>query len=266
MSVEPEAFLHDVGGIPLEVRRAGPGPQEAPTLVFLHEGLGSAGLWRDFPARLAAATGCGWMAYSRAGYGRSGPAALPRPVTYLHHEALEVLPEVLRALDIGEHVLIGHSDGGSVALIHAGAAALTGLRGVVTEAAHVFNEELSRQGIREAVAAYEAGDLRGRLARHHDHVDVAFRGWSDTWLSDAFLTWNLEAYLPGIRVPALVMQGLDDGYGTPAQVEAIVRGIGARAEALLLPGCGHTPHREAPDVTLAAMAAFVMQVTGRGAV
>lgn len=250
-----------IAGVPLEVVWHGPPPTQAPTLVFLHEGLGSAGLWRDFPQRLAEATGCAALIYSRAGYGRSGPVSLPRPTTYLHHEALEVLPELLRHLNVQHHLLIGHSDGGSIALIHAGGAPQPGLQGVITEAAHVFNEDIIPPAIRQTVQGYENGDLRARLARHHDDVDIAFRGWSDTWLSPAFRHWNLEEYLPRIGVPLLVIQGEDDGYGTPKQVDAIVTQAGGPAQPLMLPNCGHTPHREAAEATFEAMKAFIERVT-----
>lgn len=250
-----------IGGVPLEVVWYGPSPAEATTLVFLHEGLGSAALWRDFPERLAEATGCAALVYSRAGYGQSGPVSLPRPTRYLHHEGLEVLPELLRVLGVGRHVLIGHSDGGSIALINAGGAPQAGLCGVITEAAHVFNESIIPPAIRQTVNLYEKGDLRGKLARYHRDVDMAFRGWSDTWLSEEFLHWNLEEYLPRIRVPLLAIQGEDDGYGTARQVEAIVSQAGGRAEALVLPNCAHTPHREATEATFRAMREFIGRVT-----
>lgn len=244
-----------IDGLPLEVHLSG--PPDVPTLVFLHEGLGSAGLWRDFPAKLAGATGCAALVYSRAGYGQSGPVILPRPVTYLHHEALVVLPELLAHLNVQNHILIGHSDGGSIALINAGGAARPGLLGVITEAAHVFNEPMIPPAIREAVEQYENGDLRAKLARYHQHVDVAFRGWSDTWLSQEFTHWNLEEYIPGIRVPLLVIQGEDDHYGSEKQVDAIVNQAGVWAQKLMLPGCAHTPHREAAQATFEAMQEFI---------
>ncbi|GHF38466.1 pimeloyl-ACP methyl ester carboxylesterase [Deinococcus metalli] len=252
-------------GTALDVRWHGPPPGAAPTLVFLHEGLGSADLWRDYPARLAGAVGCGALVYTRAGYGRSGPATLPRPTDYLHREALEVLPALLEQQGVREHVLIGHSDGGSIALIHAGGAPRPGLRGVITEAAHVFNEAVTRASIRAVTDAYATTDLRDRLARHHDDVDMAFRGWSDVWLSDGFRDWTIGSVLPGVTVPLLVIQGEDDGYGTAAQVEAIVSQTCGPAEALVLPHCAHVPHREAVDATFAAMEAFcrrVLRATG----
>ncbi|SEJ49539.1 Pimeloyl-ACP methyl ester carboxylesterase [Deinococcus reticulitermitis] len=248
-----------IAGIPLEVVWHGPRPAEAPTLVFLHEGLGCVKMWRDFPARLAEAAGCGALVYSRAGYGQSGPATLPRPTRYLHDEGLSVLPELLEALGVRDHIVIGHSDGGSIALIYAGGAPRPGLRGVITEAAHVFNEPLSHASIQAARIAYETTDLRSKLARFHRDVDHAFWGWNGVWLSDDFWTWNIEEYLPRIRVPLLVMQGEDDQYGTPAQVEAICSGAGGPAQKLLLPHCAHTPHREAPEATFTAMHAFVVE-------
>ncbi|GGK37829.1 hydrolase [Deinococcus malanensis] len=252
-----------VGGQQLEYIWHGPPPSQAPTLVFLHEGLGSLRLWRDFPQALSTATGCGALVYSRAGYGNSSPAPLPRPVTYLHHEAQDVLPQVLARCGVRECVLVGHSDGGSIALIYAGSVAQPGLLGVITEAAHVFVEDVTLRGVQAAREAYQSGDLRARLARHHAQVDVAFGGWNDTWLSPAFRDWNLEKFLPGVRVPLLALQGKDDEYGTPAQVQAIVSQAAGPAEGHLLPECGHTPHREARETVLDAMTAFVRQVAVR---
>ncbi|ACO47172.1 alpha/beta hydrolase [Deinococcus deserti] len=249
-----------IGGQQLEFSWHGPPPSQAPTLVFLHEGLGSVKLWRDFPQALAQATGCGALVYSRAGYGNSSAVPLPRPVTYLHHEAQEVLPQVLAQCEVREFVLVGHSDGGSIALIYAGSVAHPGLLGVITEAAHVFVEDVTVRGVQAAREAYLSGDLRARLARHHAQVDVAFSGWNDTWLSPSFRDWNLEKFLPGIQVPLLVLQGEDDEYGTPKQVQAIVSQVSGPAEGHLLPGCGHTPHREAREAVLHAMTAFMQQL------
>jgi len=248
------------GGARLEYRWAGPGPREAATIVFLHEGLGSAGLWRDFPARLAAATGCGAVAFSRAGYGASDPAALPRPIRFMHDEAA-VLGEVIAALGIGDHVLFGHSDGASISLIHAGDAPAPGLRGVVLEAPHVFTEPHGLASIAAIRDVYRTTDLRARLARHHGaNVDVAFRGWNDVWLDPDFAAWNIEAYLSAIRVPILVVQGEDDEYGTWAQAEAIRRQSGGPVDVFPIPRCGHSPHREHPEIVLEAAAAFVRRV------
>ncbi|WP_281016681.1 MULTISPECIES: alpha/beta hydrolase [unclassified Minwuia] len=239
-----------------------------PTLVLLHEGLGCVDLWRAFPDELAARTGCGVLAYSRYGYGRSAPCALPRPISYMHDDARTVLPELLRHLDIGDHVLIGHSDGGSIALINAGASAAPGLRGVVTMAAHIFIEDVSVRSIAAASEAFATGRLRQALERYHGtNVDCAFRGWADSWLNPEFLHWNLEEFLPTIRVPCLVMQGETDAYGTAAQVEGIVAGVGSgagiggRAEALMLTDCGHAPHQDQPQATLNAIGAFVAGIS-----
>jgi len=247
-----------VGGKRLEVVWHGPGPGDAPTLVFLHEGLGCAAMWRDFPARLAAATRCGALVYSRLGYGRSGPCPLPRPVRYMHEEGLEVLPELLEVAQIRQCVLVGHSDGGSIAIIYAGGTPAAPLRGLITEAAHVFCEDMTLRSIREAGEMYRKGSLRSKLERYHgDNTDCAFRGWHDAWLHPDFRPWHLGEYLPGIEVPMLILQGEDDPYGTAAQVEAIRSQVGAAAQVLMLPGCGHCPHREQPDAALEAMAGFI---------
>ncbi len=252
-----------VDGRRLEMDWHGPGPDAAPTLVFLHEGLGCVGMWKGFPRQLAEATGCGALVYSRAGYGRSDPCDLPRPLRYMHDEGLSVLPEVLAAAGVRECILVGHSDGGSIALVYAGGTEAVPLRGVITEAAHVFCEDLSVRSITAAREAYLGGDLRAGLARYHgDNVECAFRGWNDAWLDPEFRHWNLEAYLPGVRVPVLALQGEDDAYGTRAQVEAIAGQVGGGAEVMLLTDCGHAPHRDQPGKTLAAMTRFVTAVLG----
>lgn len=253
----------EAGGKRLESRWVGPGPSEAPTLVFLHEGLGSVSLWRDFPDRLAAATGCGALVYSRAGYGASDPMELPRPVGYMHHEAISVLPEVLARAEIVNAILVGHSDGGSIALIHAAAYPESPVRALVLEAPHVFVEEISVRSIAEAAEAFRTTDLPGRLARHHgDNLEVAFWGWNRVWLDPEFRRWNVEESLPRVRVPALVIQGREDPYGTLAQVESIRRRSGGPVETLVLDECGHSPHRDHPEAVLEAMAGFVRRVVG----
>jgi pimeloyl-ACP methyl ester carboxylesterase len=247
------------GGRELEYRWAGSGPAAAPCLVFLHEGLGSVSLWRDFPDRLASATGLRALVFSRSGYGRSEPATLPRPVRYMHEEALTVLPELLAQLEIGRHLLVGHSDGASIALIHAGGTAAQNLAGLALLAPHVFNEELCVASIRAARSAYETGDLRDRLKRHHADVDNAFWGWNRIWLDPEFRHWNIEEYLAAIRAPVLAIQGHDDEYGTVAQIEAIEAQVpGART--LLLENCRHSPHRDQPERTLAALVDFIREV------
>jgi pimeloyl-ACP methyl ester carboxylesterase len=242
----------------LEYRWIGPTRSGAPPLVFLHEGLGSAALWRDFPERLAARTGSGALVYSRYGFGASDPLREPRGPDYLEREALDALPEVLGELDIDDPVLIGHSDGATIALIHA--AAGRAVRGLVLEAPHVFVEEETIRGIRQARAAYENEDLRERLGRWHTDVDATFRGWADVWLMPGFRSWNIEGALGRVRCPVLVIQGEDDPYGTTAQVEAIARGTSGRVETLVLAGCGHAPHAEEPEVVLDGMARFVAGV------
>jgi pimeloyl-ACP methyl ester carboxylesterase len=252
-------LLHLVaGGSRLEYEWHGPRPEAAPTLVFLHEGLGCVTMWRDFPARLAAATGLGALVYSRAGYGGSDPVPVPRPLRFMHDEALLVLPEVLKAVGIREAILVGHSDGGSIALIHAGGVPATKVQALILEAPHVFAEDLSVRSIALAAESYRQGDLRARLERHHGaNVDVAFWGWNRAWLDPGFRSWNIEEYLPRVQCPVLVIQGEDDEYGTLAQIAGIKAGCGGPVLRLVLPGCGHSPHRAQPDGTLLAMANFV---------
>lgn len=246
----------------VEYRWAGAPLRDAalPVVVFLHEGLGCVALWKDFPDQLAQATGLPVLVYSRTGYGGSSPCALPRPISYMHDEGERELPALLSALGIGAHILIGHSDGASIALIYAGAQEHPDLRGVAVMAPHTFCEEISVSSIRAAGKAYAEGDLRARLAKYHgDNVDCAFRGWCDAWLDPAFLQWNIESYVDRIRVPLLVIQGEADEYGTAAQVERIARRA-PQAETLLLPACGHSPQRDQPAATLRALSAFITRL------
>lgn len=250
-----------VNGKRVEIAWHGPGPANAPTLVFLHEGLGCVAMWRDFPAKLAAATGCGALVYSRFGYGRSDSCMLPRPVQFMHEEGLYVLPQLLEVAGVRECVIIGHSDGGSIALIYAGGTPAPQLRGLIAEAPHVFREEIGVHSIQKARAAYQHGDLRQKLLKYHgDNTDCAFLGWNEAWLAPDFAQWNLEAYLPTITVPLLVIQGENDEYGTSAQVEAIARQAGTGAKVLFLPNCGHAPHREQEAMTLEAMTHFIKRL------
>lgn len=254
-----------VAGHRLEHVWHGPGPGDAPTLVFLHEGLGSVSLWRDFPRRLAEATGCGALVYSRAGYGRSDPAPPPWPVRYMHEEAA-VLEEVLDRAAVSEAVLVGHSDGGSIALIHAGSHPGGRVRALVLLAPHVFVEDVGLRSIAAAGDQFRAGDLRRALERHHGpNVDGAFWGWNGVWLDPAFRSWNIEEFLPRIRVPVLVVQGADDPYGTLRQVDAIAAGCAGPVERLVLPQCAHAPHREQPERTLEAAIAFLTRCMGQRA-
>jgi pimeloyl-ACP methyl ester carboxylesterase len=245
-----------IGGCELEYRQIAAHQVGRPELVFLHEALGSAALWRDFPDRVAAATGCRTLVYTRTGLGGSTPLErTPREPDYLHREALEVLPEVLARLAIERPVLIGHSDGASLALIHAGARRWE-VAGVVAMAPHVFVEDVTLQGIAQAVRAWETTDLPARLARHHRDAAASFRGWADTWLAPAFRDWNIESCLPGIGCPVLAIQGEDDEYGSMAQLAAIARQA-PDVELLALADCRHAPHRDQPAAVLEAVVRFV---------
>ena len=252
-----------VNGARLEIARINPQATTKTTLVFLHEGLGSTFMWRDFPAKLTAVTGCKAFVFSRLGYGESDSCPLPRPIRFMHDEGLTVLPEVLKAARIDDYILIGHSDGGSIALIHAGDLPTKGLRGVVTEAAHVFCEELTVQSIRKAKTDFLTGDLRKQLEKYHSaNTDTAFWGWNDVWLHPDFIHWNIEDYLPHIQVPILAIQGEDDNYGTKAQIEAIVQQAGGGTETVMLSACGHAPHCDREKAVLAAMNGFIRGLIG----
>jgi pimeloyl-ACP methyl ester carboxylesterase len=244
----------------VEIERLRAIDPDRPTLVFLHEGLGSIAQWRDFPARLAQRTGCGALIYSRFGYGRSDPVSLPRPLRYMHDEAL-VLAELLERTGITEHVLVGHSDGGSIALIYAAHNTTRGLCGVISEAAHVFCEAKTVAAIERARADFVSGELRTALERHHGaNTDIAFFGWCDAWLDPAFRDWDIRPELRSIRAPILALQGADDAYGTESQLDAICQQAGAGADARILPHCGHAPHRDQPQVALDAMVTFVERI------
>jgi pimeloyl-ACP methyl ester carboxylesterase len=250
-----------VGGRTLETAWWGPAPDAAPTLVLMHEGLGSVALWRGFPAAVAAASGCGAFAWSRAGYGASDPVPPPRPVRYMHHEAA-LVGGVLDAAGIGPCILVGHSDGASIAALYAGTVNDPRVRGLALLAPHFFVEDVTIAGIEAARERYRTGDLRARLARYHAQVDATFWGWNGVWLNPEFRAWNIVEQASGIRVPTLILQGLADPYGTRAQVEVAAGFLGARLESLLLEGVGHSPHLEAADTTLAAVAAFARRVLG----
>lgn len=246
-----------IDGRTLETKWWGPGPDAAPTLVLLHEGLGCIQLWRDFPDALVAATGCGVFAYSRFGYGWSDPVSLPRPMSYMHDEALIVLPRVLDASGVRRAVLIGHSDGGSIAAIYAGAAHDPRVLGLVMMAAHFFVEDVNIASIQEVKQTYEQGELRKRLAKYHRDVDVAFRGWNDAWLDPRFRTFDITEHLGRIRVPVLALQGADDPYGTDDQMRVLERAIQCTIETRLIESVRHSPHLEARDATLEAIVPFV---------
>jgi len=225
------------------------------TIVMLHEGLGSVAMWNDFPERIAKTTGCGVLVYSRYGHGKSERLEERRSVDYMHHEAKVVLPEILAQNKIQDPIVLGHSDGASIALIYAGTFPER-VRGLILEAPHVFVEEF---GLRSTVAIrklYESGDLREKLSRYHDHADEMFRGWNDIWLNPQFRSWNIEEYLGPITCPTLVIQGENDEYGTLAHLEAIQRRVPG-TQTLILPRCGHSPHRDQPELTLDTISKFV---------
>ena len=247
----------EIRGCRLEYEWRGPSSAEAPTFVFLHEGLGCVSMWKNFPARVADATGYGALIYSRAGYGASDPVALPRPVRFMHEEALQTLPLVLEAMQIRDAILVGHSDGGSISLIYAGSLRDRRIRALVLEAPHVFVEDITVRSIANAARSYETDDLKRRLGRYHKNVDNAFWGWNQVWLNPEFRRWNIEEYLPQIQLPLLVIQGEQDNFGTLRQVELIERGCAGQVQKLILPDCGHSPHRDQPQQVLQVITNFL---------
>jgi pimeloyl-ACP methyl ester carboxylesterase len=253
----------DIGAQQLEFRFIGPQPDTAPTLVLLHEGLGSVGLWGDFPEKLSNATSAGVFAYSRAGYGKSSPVILPRPLSYMHDEARETLPQLLDAIGFKRGLLIGHSDGASIAAIYAGSHQDHRIGGLVLIAPHFFTEDAGIASIVEAKKAYETGDLRARLSRWHADVDNAFKGWNGAWLDPGFRKWDITEFLAYIRVPVLIVQGKDDQYGTVKQIEVAQEECYCPVEVALLPGARHSPQRETPDATLKAISEFVARALAR---
>jgi pimeloyl-ACP methyl ester carboxylesterase len=250
----------DWAGRPVQIELAWVGVPDssAPLLVFLHEGLGSVSMWRDFPARLCGALGWRGLVYSRPGYGQSTPRAAGERwgTDFMHRQAEELLPALLDALAVqGRYALFGHSDGGSIALLHA-AHAPQRVAAAVVLAPHILVEEFGLASIRQARQQYLHGDLHRRLARHHADVDSAFFGWNDIWLAPAFARWNISARLPYIRCPVLAVQGTEDAYGTLAQIDGIAAALpGTRL--LTLPACGHSPHRDQPEAVIAACQALL---------
>jgi pimeloyl-ACP methyl ester carboxylesterase len=241
----------------LEYRRIGPPPDAAPMLVLLHEGLGSVAVWDRFPDELAATTRAGVLAFSRAGYGRSSPSKLPRAVTFMHEEAREVLPRVLDAIGFRRGLLVGHSDGATIATIYAGSVQDHRVRGLVLMAPHFFTEDMGLAEIARAKRAFESGTLRAKLARLHSDPDNAFLNWCGPWLDPAFRQLDLSDELAHIRVPVLIVQGEDDQYGTVRQIELAQQECYCPVEVELLPNTRHAPYREAREPTLAAIAGFV---------
>ena len=231
---------------------------DAPVMIFLHEGLGSLSMWKDFPSRVAHATGCNALVYSRHGYGQSDALAAPRAVDFMHDEAIRALPELLDKLDVQRPILFGHSDGGSIALIHAGGSGRP-VAGVIAMAPHVAVEDISIKSIIAAKQTYESSDLKIRLGRYHAHPDSAFWGWNDIWLLPEFRNWNIEEFLPRITCPILAIQGEDDEYGTMQQIDLIAR-FATDVDLLKLTDCRHSPHLDQPEAVIEATIRFVDRI------
>lgn len=251
-----------IQGAPLRIEYewVGTAADGAPTLVFLHEGLGSVAMWRDFPARLCEATGTRGLVYSRPGYGRSTarPADEKWSPDFMHRQARELLPALLRELGVENPWLFGHSDGGSIALLYA-AAFPQALRGAIVLAPHILVEDVSVTSIAQAREMYLQTDLRQRLGRYHDDPDSAFWGWNDLWLSPAFRNWSIEEEIHTIRCPLLAIQGLDDEYGTLEQIRGIARRV-PQTRLLEVPRCGHSPHKDQPEVVIEAVGEFMREM------
>ena len=259
----PIACRYQIDGHWLEAARIEASHPDLPTIVMLHEGLGSVSHWKDFPRLLAHATGAGVFLYSRYGHGNSDALLEPRPVSYMHHEAQVVVPEILQKAGIERPLLLGHSDGASIAILYAGTFPDSST-GLILEAPHVFVEDLTVASISQARVLYQDTDLPQRLGRYHTNVDALFWGWINIWLDPRFRDWNIESYLDRIRCPVLVLQGAGDEYGTTAQIEAIQRRIPS-APAILLEDCKHAPHRDRSEATLSAIGQFIGKLPMRPA-
>jgi pimeloyl-ACP methyl ester carboxylesterase len=259
MKLDDSGFLA-IGTQRLEYRMIGPRSDAEPTLVMLHEGLGCVGMWGDFPDKLQATTGCGVFVYSREGYGQSSLAKLPRPLTFMHQEAQQTLPKILDAIGFQRGLLVGHSDGASIAAIYAGSHQDHRVGGIVLIAPHFIVEDVTSASIAEMRKAYDTTELRARLARYHADVDATVHGWSDVWLKGDFREWDLAEFLTYIRVPVLIVQGEDDQYGTVRQIEIAKEECYCPVEVALLPGARHVPQREAPEATLKVVTEFIKRV------
>ncbi|MFT6022097.1 MAG: pimeloyl-ACP methyl ester carboxylesterase [Ascidiaceihabitans sp.] len=245
-----------VGDAALEYACFGPSPDQAPTIVLLHEGLGCAALWRDLPQRLTAATGFGVLAYSRAGYGRSSTIERPRPLDYQTREATDVIGPVLDAVGVQRAVLMGHSDGATMAAIYAGSVSDMRVRALILMAPQFFMEAQGLDAIRASKSQYEQGDLKAKMTKYHDDPDAAFYGWHDAWVDPANSDWNVADCIDHLRIPVLAIQGCDDAFGTLDQISEIENRIYSPVETLILEGCGHAPHFEKPDEILHAVTDF----------
>ena len=253
---EGDVGFFNIGGNSLEYQCWGPSPANAPTIMLLHEGLGCVELWRDFPQNLAAATGLGVFAYSRAGYGQSALADLPRPLDYMTREALAVLPQVLDAIEFQRGILLGHSDGATIASIYAGSVEDHRIRGLILMAPHFFTEESGMVEIAAAKKAFDSTDLLSRLAKYHRDPENTFRGWNDAWLAPDFKNWNVGEVIDYIRVPVLAIQGENDQYGSLAQIQELESRLYSPVDVNILTECKHSPHLECADETLAAVSEY----------
>ncbi|HZZ01181.1 MAG TPA: alpha/beta hydrolase [Candidatus Baltobacteraceae bacterium] len=250
-----------IDGAELEFVRIPARRRDVPSLVFLHEGLGSTGLWRDVPESIAARTGAEAIVYSRRGNGFSTPVGGPRRPAYMHDEALMVLPQLLDALQVRETILVGHSDGGSIAIVFA-AAHPQRVRGLILEAPHLFVEPISVESIAAIRTQYETTDLRERMSRHHAEADKTFYGWNDIWLAPEFADWNVEAHAARVSAPVLALQGVDDEYGTPAQIDAMAARALGPVDRILLARCGHAPHRDRRELVEAVIGDWIDDLLG----
>jgi pimeloyl-ACP methyl ester carboxylesterase len=249
-----------VDGVALEYACYGPSPEKAPSIVMLHEGLGCAALWRDFPARVAEHTGMGVFVYSRQGYGESDPARLPRPLDFMTREALQVLPKILDAIGFRRGILMGHSDGATIAAIYAGSVADHRVRALILMAPHFFTEEVGLAAIAAATKAFDSGDLKQRLGKYHQDPENAFRGWNDAWLDPGFAAWNVAEVIDYLRIPILAIQGRQDQYGTLAQIREIEARAYSPVDTLILEECRHSPHQDQPEQVLATVASFAKRL------
>lgn len=244
------------GGKQLEYACFGPAPNDQPAIVMLHEGLGSTELWRDVPQRIADQTGLGVFVYSRAGYGQSDLADLPRPLDYMTREAVDVLPEVLNQIGVDRYVLLGHSDGATIAAEYAGRVEDFRVRGIILIAPHFFTEEMGLAQIAQAAEAFKTTDLKDKMARYHKDAEQTFWGWNDAWLAPGFKSWNVAEVIDYWRIPCLAIQGADDQYGTLAQIDEIEGRTYSPVDTAIIEGARHAPHLEKPEETLAAIVEF----------
>ncbi len=252
-------FLEIDGGR-LEYACHGLAPAQSPTIILMHEGLGSVALWKDFPEALAKTTGLGVFVYSRFGYGKSSPCALPRPLDYMTQEAVDVLPKVLDAINLEKGILMGHSDGGTIASIYVGSLEDFRIRGLIVMAPHYFTEPEGLSSIEQSKELYEQGDLNARLSKYHDDVDCAFWGWNSAWLDPEFKEWNVSEVIDYLRIPTLAIQGAQDAYGTLAQIEEISSRSYAPVDVAIIEDCGHSPHRDQPEKVLESVSEFTARL------